>query len=79
MQKNEEWRNPVNSTRNYYGGGRTAPWRGDVRMATPQEVYRKILLPPRSLSGVFEFRRFSPVHEGADAIAPVPHSVIFYT
>ena len=37
MQKNDDWRDPENSTRNYYGGGRTAPWRGNFRMATPQE------------------------------------------
>jgi len=29
----------------------------------------KILLPPRSLSGVFEFRRFGTVHEGARRIS----------
>jgi hypothetical protein len=68
-------RDPGNSTRNYYGGGLkigghvlvTCP--PIFRMATPQEIYRKIFLPPRSLSGVFEFRRYGTVHEGARRIS----------
>jgi len=50
---------------------------GVVRMATPQEKMGTGIslgasppfLPPRSLSGVFEFRRFGTVHEGARRIS----------
>jgi len=94
-------RDAENSTRNYYGGGRTDIWgtrnkymspkcfcpdgnatgeNEQVGTVTPTGMtvpISRFLLPPRSLSGVFEFRRSARFTKARGAFRAGPHSVIF--